>query len=138
MLVAFAGLPGTGKTTLAREIARQRQAFYIRVDTIEQSLRAGTVTDEIGPEGYAVALALAQDNLAVGQLVAVDAVNPVPAARSAWRDLAAKAATTLLEIEVVCSDRDEHRRRVDQAVAAVCARLDSLRSPRARGLKPRH
>jgi predicted kinase len=171
MLVVFGGLPGTGKTTLAREVARRRGAFYVRIDTIEQSIRAADVSHgEIGAAGYAVAMALARENLAVGQTVIADAVNPVAEAREGWRDVAAKLAAPLVEIEVVCSDIQEHRRRVEsrrsdiigltlptwdqvltrhyapwtedhwvidtavvsanEAVAAICVRLDSLSASR--------
>ncbi len=36
MLIVFGGLPGTGKTTLARAFAQRRRATYLRIDTIEQ------------------------------------------------------------------------------------------------------
>lgn len=39
ILYIFSGLPDSGKTTLARMIARQFQATYLRIDTIEQTLR---------------------------------------------------------------------------------------------------
>jgi predicted kinase len=119
MLVVFGGLPGTGKTTIAREVARRRAAFYARIDTIEQAIRSANVLGgEIGPAGYAVAMALARENLAAGQVVVADAMNPVPEAREAWRDIAAKLSAPLIEIEVVCSDRQEHRRRVEARSSA--------------------
>lgn len=119
MLVVFGGLPGTGKTTIAREVARRQGALYLRIDTIEQSIQAGNVSGgEIGVAGYAVAMALAQENLSVGQVVVADAVNPVPEAREAWRNIAAKLPTRLIEIEIVCSDAQEHRQRVEARVAA--------------------
>jgi predicted kinase len=111
-LVVLGGLPGTGKTTLGREVSRRHGAFYLRIDTIEQSIRA-LLHGEMGPAGYAVAMALARENLAAGQTVVVDAVNPVVECREAWRQIAAKTAVPLLEIEVVCSDAPEHRRRVE-------------------------
>lgn len=40
MLIAFCGLPGTGKTTLARSLAHCLQATYRRIDTIEEALLA--------------------------------------------------------------------------------------------------
>jgi predicted kinase len=40
MLIVFGGLPGTGKTTLARAFAQRRRATYLRIDTIEQALRS--------------------------------------------------------------------------------------------------
>jgi len=61
MLIVFGGLPGTGKSTLARALARERHATYLRVDTIEQALRSsGTLTGDLGPAGYMSAYALAE------------------------------------------------------------------------------
>ena len=111
-LIVFGGLPGTGKTTLSREVARRCGAVYLRIDTIEQSIRA-TMPVEMGAAGYAVAMALARQNLSIGQTVVADAVNPVDEAREAWREIAAQLSTRVLEIEVVCSDVQEHRRRVE-------------------------
>ena len=111
-LVVLGGLPGTGKTTLAREVSRRHGAFYLRIDTIEQSIRAW-IPGDMGPAGYAVAMALARENLTGGQTVVVDAVNPVVECREGWREIAAKTAVPLLEIEVICSDAAEHRRRVE-------------------------
>jgi predicted kinase len=114
MLIVFGGLPGTGKTTLARAIAHERQAVYLRIDTIEQALRgSGALADDVGPSGYAVAYALAESNLLLGQPVVADAVNPVIVAREAWRRVAATTSAPLVEIEVICSDAAEHRRRIE-------------------------
>ena len=38
-LYIFAGLPGTGKSELSQNLARERRAVYLRIDTIEQALR---------------------------------------------------------------------------------------------------
>ena len=60
MLIVFSGLPGTGKTTIAQELARQIRAVYLRIDVIEQTLRdAGVLAGDVGASGYAVANALA-------------------------------------------------------------------------------
>jgi predicted kinase len=120
MLIVFGGLPGTGKTTLAREVSRRCEAFYLRIDTIEQSIRAADVSHrQIGAAGYAVAMALTRENIAVGRVVVADAVNPVAEARVAWRDIATKLAVPLMEIEVVCSDACEHRRRVESRISDI-------------------
>ena len=65
-------------------------------------------------EGYAVAYALAADNLALGRTVIADCVNPWPLTRAAWRAVAERSGVRAVEIEVVCSDPAEHRRRVEQ------------------------
>ena len=76
MLYIFAGLPGTGKSTLAQRLARAQQAVHLRIDTIEQSLReVGCLIN--GPEGYVVAYRLAADNLRLGLPVVADSVNPL-------------------------------------------------------------
>lgn len=114
MLIVFGGLPGTGKTTIARTIAQEREAVYLRIDTIEQALlSSGALTGDIGPAGYVVAYALAESNLLLGHTVVADAVNPVVVAREAWRRVAATASAPLVEIEVICSDAAEHRRRIE-------------------------
>ena len=113
-LVAFGGLPGVGKTTLARALARRLGAVALRIDAIEQAIRdAGVLSGGVGTAGYRVAHALAEAHIAEGLSVVADAVNPVAAARQGWRDLAGRTGARLLEIEVVCSDAAEHRRRVE-------------------------
>jgi predicted kinase len=120
MLIVFGGLPGTGKTTLARACAEERGATYLRIDTIEQALRvAGMRADDVGPSGYMVACALADTNLSLGRSVVADCVNPLALTRDAWRGVAQRACAALIDIEVICSDRAEHRRRVETRSADV-------------------
>ena len=114
MLVVFGGLPGTGKTTLARELAQELGATYVRIDTIEQVLHgSGALAGGVDDVGYRVAYALAADNLRLGISVVADSVNPLKITRDAWRAVAADAGAKVIEIEVVCSDLVEHRRRVE-------------------------
>jgi predicted kinase len=110
-LIVFGGLPGTGKTTISSALAGRIGAVYLRIDAIEQAMRNGGVQD-VGPTGYGVANAIAQGNLRLGHGVVVDCVNPVAESRKAWHETATRAAAHLIEIELACSDRNEHRRRV--------------------------
>lgn len=117
MLVVFGGLPGTGKTTLARLLARRLRASYVRVDAIESGLvAAGVVPDQsgVGAAGYVVANRVADSCLRADLDVVVDAVNPVEVAREGWRQLAGDSGVGLLFVEVVCSDRERHRRQVEE------------------------
>jgi predicted kinase len=118
VLIVFAGLPGTGKTTVSRLLATRLGAVYLRIDTIEQTMKAAGVA-EVGAGGYAVGNALAEANLRLGLHVVADCVNPVEASRAGWRDAAAAAAARLVDIQLVCSDVVEHRRRVEQRVADI-------------------
>lgn len=116
MLTVFGGLPGTGKTTLARLLARRQGSSYVRVDAIESGLiEAGLTLDQttVGHAGYVVANRIAESCLRAGLDVVVDAVNPVEVAREGWRVLGAELDSVLLFVEVVCSDREQHRRRVE-------------------------
>jgi len=110
MLIILSGLPGVGKTTIARELAGTIPAVHVRVDSIEQALRnAGW---QVAGEGYSVAYAVADDNLRLGLIVIADSVNPWPLTRSEWRSVGDQAGVGTLDVEIVCSDADEHRRRV--------------------------
>jgi predicted kinase len=117
MLIVFSGLPGVGKTTIARELARMLPAVHVRVDSIEQALRSSGMVVE--GEGYAVAHAVAEDNLRTGHTVVADSVNPWPLTRDGWRAVAERAGVPVLEIELACSDQDEHRRRVESRAADI-------------------
>jgi predicted kinase len=117
MLIILSGLPATGKTTLARELAATLLAVHVRIDSIEQSLRnAGW---EVHGEGYSVGQAIAEDNLRLGHIVVADSVNPWPRTRDDWRAVARRADVPFIDVEVVCSDPDEHRRRVESRVSDI-------------------
>ena len=114
MLVAFSGLTGSGKTTLARALARHSGAVHLRIDTIEQALRDAKGPDfEVFTEGYQIAWALALDNLLIGHRVIGDAVNPVKESRKGWHSVAETADVRCFDVEVFCSDTVEHKRRVE-------------------------
>ncbi|MGF1603605.1 MAG: AAA family ATPase [Thermosynechococcaceae cyanobacterium] len=118
MLYIFGGLPGTGKSELASYLSQVLKATYLRIDTIEQSLRNSGMT-AMGPEGYELAYRVAIDNLKLDIDVVADSVNPLKITRQAWRQVAAEAGVAFQEIEVICSDQFEHRRRVESRQSQV-------------------
>ncbi|WP_233852325.1 AAA family ATPase [Paraburkholderia sp. HD33-4] len=120
MLIAFGGLPGTGKTTVAQILARNLAAVYLRIDTLEQALIAGVgdATD-IGPAGYLAGYAVAKDNLRLGSTVVADSVNGLHVTRSGWRKVAQEASVGIFEIELTCSDTTTHRLRIEKRRADI-------------------
>lgn len=118
MLYVFSGLPGTGKSTLAAALARDLHAVYVRVDVVEQAMRDANVWVD-GPAGYGVCYEFTRQNLQLGLDVVADSVNPVHETRQAWRQVAQSLTIPFVEIEVVCSDKQEHQRRVESRVVDI-------------------
>ena len=120
MLIILGGLPGTGKSTIAQLVVRQIRATVLRIDVIEQAMRdALDLSDDVRDSGYRVAYALAEANLGLGLTVVADSVNPIGSTREGWRAVARRAAVPALEVEVVCSDVVDHRRRVESRSAGI-------------------
>ena len=120
MLIMIGGLPGVGKTTVARAVAGALGAAHLRIDAFEVALvRQGLVAtqEDVGAHGYDLALAAADTCLAAGTDVVTDAVFPVAAARRPFRDLAARHGTPAHWLRLICIDPAEHRRRVDERAA---------------------
>ncbi len=116
-LIVLSGLPGVGKTTIARELSVVLGAMHVRIDSIEQALRNAGMT--VYDEGYRVAYAVAEDNLRLGRTVIADCVNPWPLTRNEWHAVANRAPARGMSVELVCSDIEEHKRRVDTRSADI-------------------
>ncbi len=120
MLIILGGLPGTGKTTIARELARQLGAVHVRIDSIEEAiLDSGVLSSPINNAGYRVGNAVAADNLRIGRTVIADSVNPIPLSRDAWVEVAHRAQVSAVEIEITCSDIKEHQHRVETRISDI-------------------
>ena len=114
MLIVVAGLPGSGKSTMAVDLGRALRCAVLGVDQAEAAMwRAG-----VSPSGpthhaaYLVVGALAAEQLALGHDVIVDAVNGPEQARAQWRDLAGQTGAELRFIVVECRDDRVYRDRV--------------------------
>jgi predicted kinase len=114
ILIILGGLPAVGKTAVALELSRQIGTLHIRIDSIEQAMRAsGAIQGPLEDAGYRVGYAVDADNLRLGLNVVADCVNPLNITREAW------AAVDVVNVEIVCSNVPEHRRRVETRVADI-------------------
>ncbi len=118
MLIIFGGLPGTGKTTVAKQLSEKLKAVYLRIDSIEQGIRDAFPYNPDGnqkviAEGYMAAYAVAKDNLRIGHIVIADSVNPIEITREAWREVAISLNKPFIEVELICSDKNIHQARVE-------------------------
>lgn len=118
-LIIFAGLPGTGKSSLAEAAAREWHSPVFAKDWLEATLRRSGLGQEpatarlLGYAGYELLTTLAQRQLAQGQSAVLDSVATFERLRQRWRDLAAAYGAAFYAIECTCSDEAIHRARLD-------------------------
>lgn len=114
VLVSFSGLPGVGKTTIAKKLALLTDSTHLRVDSVKAALKRSTL--QIHPAedaGYLAIASIALDNLLLGNDVIADTVNPTAMTRKLWTDTASRGKSALVNVEVICESKDLHRHRIE-------------------------
>lgn len=120
MLIVFSGLPGTGKTTLSQALVKRNGFTYLRIDEIEFAIQQyNNSSAKIGAIGYEIAFSLALSNLKLGNTVVVDNVNPILESRMKWKQIAQMARVKIIEIEIICSDEQEHKKRIEERTSDI-------------------
>jgi predicted kinase len=101
MLILIAGLPGSGKTTLARALAAQTNTLHLNSDLMRRALGLmGHYAPEDKAAVYAALLERARASLSEGKDVVVDSTFYKESVRAPFRQLASDCATALCWIEV--------------------------------------
>ncbi|MGW6200570.1 AAA family ATPase [Kribbella sp. NPDC055110] len=116
-IIAFTGLPGTGKSTLAERLATETGVPAFAGDWLLGALRPHGVLDGLDRPAflamyYDLLGSLVERQLMLGQSAIVDClINQEIAER--WGRLAGRYGGQLRIVECVCSDESEHRRRLE-------------------------
>ena len=114
-LIVTGGLPGSGKTTISKGIARKFAIPLFSMDRVEANFSISNLPKEsIRCAAYKVVAALAEDTIRLGGCsVVIDAVNPIDKNRVDWKQLSVKLNCRFVFIEVACSDLVELHRRIE-------------------------
>jgi predicted kinase len=125
-LIVFAGLPGTGKSSVAETIGRTLHIPVFAKDWLQAVLQrcqlqpgADSETLTVGYAGYELLTTLAQRQLYLGQSVILDSVASLEPIRRQWRELAQTYGAAWQVIECVCTDEALHHRRLAQRVRGI-------------------
>ena len=117
ILIVFAGLPGTGKSTLAEALGKDLGIPVFAKDWLEATLvRSGLKPTReersLGYTGYELLTILAERQLMLEQSAILDSVAAAQSIRSAWRQLSDTYEAQYRVIECICSDESLHRSRL--------------------------
>jgi predicted kinase len=111
VLILFSGLPGCGKTSLARAVAPSLHLPLFTKDRVQRVLRDEAPGTPL-IVGYHLLLDQADEQLGLGTSVILDAVFPRAGFRQAAMQIAARQGATPRAIECICSDEALWRARM--------------------------
>lgn len=115
-LILFAGMPGSGKTTLARLVARQLCIPIFSKDRVQRVLRDHHLAAENTGDGYYIILDQADEQLNLGISVILDATFPLDHFRMVASEIAARHAANFCAIYCYCSDDRVWQKRMQDRV----------------------
>lgn len=115
-LILFSGMPGSGKTTLARLVARRMGIPAFAKDRVQRVLRDHNLAEASTGDGYYIILDQADEQLSLGLSVILDATFPLDHFRTVASEIAARHQARFCALYCTCSDdamwADRMRQRV--------------------------
>ncbi|HLV37489.1 MAG TPA: ATP-binding protein [Spirillospora sp.] len=118
-LILFAGMPGSGKTTLARLTARHLGLPVFSKDRVQRVLRDHHLADENTGDGYYIILDMADEQLGLGISTILDATFPLDHFRMVASETAVRHQARFCAFYCHCSDDAVWRRRMKERVQYV-------------------
>jgi predicted kinase len=124
-VIIFTGLPGTGKSTLAEQVARIVRAPAFAGDWLMGGLKpARAALGKLDRSEYLAAWfgllrTLVTRQLMLGQDAVVDDLVVSEGQVAAWRETADRFSARLFLIECICSDEAVHRSRIEGRIRGI-------------------
>ena len=115
-LILIAGMPGGGKTTLARLVSRQLGIPVFAKDRVQRVLRDHNLAKENTGDGYYVILDMADEQLGLGLSCILDATFPLDHFRTVASEIAQRHKANLCALYCYCSDDNMWRERMTDRV----------------------
>jgi predicted kinase len=115
-LILFAGMPGSGKTTLARKVARTLGISVFAKDRVQRVLRDHNLASANTGDGYYIILDMADEQLSLGLSVILDATFPLDHFRTVASETAVRHKAYFCAFYCYCSDDNMWRDRMNQRV----------------------
>jgi predicted kinase len=113
-LILFAGMPGSGKTTLCRLLAQELRIPVFSKDRVQLVLRQRDLVKENTGDGYYVILSQAEEHLGLGMSAILDATFPLDHLRLVASDIARRWGARFKAVYCSCSDDRVWRERMEQ------------------------